>query len=145
MKINMNWGKSILLAFILFISFVGYLAYKMATSKVDLVRSNYYQNELEYQKQIEKIKNSKQFNPKDIMNYSAENEEFTMNFPHQVKSGEVNFYRSSDNNLDVKFPIKNTKTFNYSTKNLKHGHWKVQVNWTDGALDYFVENEFIKN
>jgi nitrogen fixation protein FixH len=68
-----------------------------------------------------------------------------MSFPHQVKSGEVIFYRSSDDNLDLKFPIKNTKIFNYSTKNLKQGRWKVQVNWTDGALDYFVENELIIN
>ncbi len=139
----MNWGKSIIVVFILFNGFVGYLAYKMATSKVDLVRPNYYQTELEYQKQIDKIKNSKQFKPKDIMNYSIENEEFIMNFPHQVKSGEVNFYRSSDNNLDLKFPIKNTKTFKYSTQDLKAGHWKVFANWTDGTLDYFVENEII--
>lgn len=141
----MNWGKSIVLSFILFMSFTGYLAYKMATSKVDLVRSNYYQTELEYQKHIDKIKNSRQFKTNKIMNYSPENEELIISFPHQVKSGEVIFYRSSDNNLDLKIPIKNTKTFNYSTKNLQHGHWKVQINWTDGALDYFVENDFVKN
>lgn len=114
----MNWGKSIVLSFILFMSFTGYLAYKMATSKVDLVRSNYYQTELEYQKHIDKIKNSRQFKTNKIMNYSPENEELIISFPHQVKSGEVIFYRSSDNNLDLKIPIKNTKTFNYSTKNL---------------------------
>ena len=48
----MNWGKSIILAFVVFTSFVGVLAYKMATAKVDLVRPNYYQTELDYQKSM---------------------------------------------------------------------------------------------
>ena len=139
----MNWGKSIILAFVVFTSFVGVLAYKMATAKVDLVRPNYYQTELDYQKQIDRIKNSTAHAAAQIIHFSKESNRLTIDFPHLIEEGEVNFYRSSDKNMDVKVQIQSTQLFYYSTAKLKSGKWKVQATWAFKGLEYFVEEEII--
>lgn len=139
----MNWGKSIVLGFVIFMSFVGIMAYKMATAKVDLVRTNYYQTELDYQKQFEKIKNSANIKAEEIMTYSPEKQTFTIVFPDKINEGEVHFYRSSDNKLDLNFKVNNTSTFSYNTQKLAKGSWKVTAAWSKGAKEFFIENKFI--
>ncbi len=138
----MNWGKSIVLCFILFASFVGIMAYKMATAKVDLVRKDYYQKEIEYQEHINRVSNSSIFKNNKIMTYLPEIQAFRIGFPTPVSKGEVTFFRPSDKALDFSVPINKVSLFNYSTEALKKGHWKVQATWSDGALEYYLEDEF---
>lgn len=137
----MNWGKSIVLAFVVFAGFVGFMAYKMATAKVDLVRSNYYQSELDYEKQIARVKNAKPFQD-SIINYSIAQESIKVEFPKTITKGEVNFYRSSDNALDFNVPVSNSQIVEQNTSKMKKGNWKVQAIWSDGSQEYFVENEY---
>ena len=138
----MNWGKSIVLYFVIFVSFIGILAYKMAVSKVDLVKPNYYQKEIDYQNEIDRNRNSAIFKSIKAIHYSPELARVTIDFPTDVKSGEVVFYRPSDKNLDIAIALKNAKHFEYVTKALKPGLWKVRTVWSDGTLEYYIENEF---
>jgi nitrogen fixation protein FixH len=138
----MNWGKSIVICFVLFATFVGTMAYKMATAKVDLVRKDYYQKEIDYQKQINRLRNSSDFKHKKTMTYLPENHLLRIGFPTPVNKGEVLFFRPSDKGLDFTVPINKISLFNYSTEKLQKGRWKVQVTWTDGALEYYLEDEF---
>ncbi len=137
----MNWGKSIVLCFILFASFIGFMVYSMATAKVDLVQADYYQKEIDYQNQIERLKNANLINTKKIMTYLPKIQILRIGFTTPIKVGEVNFYRTSDKALDFKVPIKNRSFFEYSTKNLQKGIWKVQAIWSDGVREFFVEKE----
>jgi FixH len=137
----MNWGKSIVLCFILFASFIGIMAYRMATAKVDLVQADYYQKEIDYQQQIDRIQNSKTLNNLNIMTYLPSVHTLRIAFPSPVTKGEVNFYRTSDKELDFKVPLSKQTLFEYSTKKLQKGHWKIQSIWSDGAREYFVEKE----
>ena len=81
----MNWGKSIVLAFVLFAGFVGFMAYNMATAKVDLVQANYYQTEIDYEKQISRIKNAKPFKD-SIIKYLPAEKTINVVFPETVKT-----------------------------------------------------------
>ena len=139
----MNWGKSIVLSFVVFASFIGTMAYKMATAKVDLVRTNYYQKEIEFQQQIDRVNNSVTFKNAHIMTYSPENQVLRIGFPTPVSKGEVTFFRPSDKGLDFTIPIQKTTTFDYSTKKMSKGYWKVQVTWTDGRREYYLEDELM--
>jgi nitrogen fixation protein FixH len=138
----MNWGKSIILCFVLFATFVGFMAYKMATAKVDLVRKDYYQKEIDYQNHINQVNNSLALKTNKIMTYLPENQALRIGFPTPVSKGEVLFFRPSDKALDFTVPIQRISLFSYSTKLLQKGRWKVQVTWSDGALEYYVEDEF---
>ncbi len=114
----------------------------MATAKVDLVQKDYYQKELNYQKHINQVNNSSAFKTIKTMTYLPEMQALRIGFPTPVSKGEITFFRPSDKGLDFTVLIKKTSLFNYSTEKLKKGHWKVQVTWSDGALEYYLEDEF---
>jgi hypothetical protein len=137
----MNWGKSIVLSFVLFASFVGILAYKMATAKVDLVQADYYQKEIDYQNQINRLNNAQNLKTQISMMYLPSNQLLRIGFPTAVVKGEVNFFRTSDKELDFKVPVLKQSLFEFSTKKLQKGIWKIQAIWNDGTREYFVEKE----
>jgi nitrogen fixation protein FixH len=139
----MNWGKSIVLSFVLFASFVGTMAYKMMTAKVDLVKQNYYQKEIDFQQQIDRETNSATFKNARIMTYSSENNQLRIGFPTPVSKGEVTFFRPSDKNLDFSIPIQKINTFDFSTQKMPKGYWKIQITWTDGSKEYYLEDELM--
>ena len=58
---KINWGKGIVIAIVLFISFIMYFVVTMTTDHRydhDLVTENYYQNELTYQEKINASRNT---------------------------------------------------------------------------------------
>jgi hypothetical protein len=138
----MNWGKSIVLCFVVFASFIGTMVYKMATAKVDLVNKDYYQKEINYQEQINKRKNSSNFNTRNIMTYSSEKQTLRIGFPTNVNKGSITFFRPSDKRLDFTVAVQKSAIFDYSTEKLEKGKWKVQATWTDGIREYYLEDEF---
>ena len=59
---KINWGTAIVVAFVGFISFIMYFVISMSTDKKfdhDLVTEDYYQQELKYQDDINKVENAK--------------------------------------------------------------------------------------
>jgi nitrogen fixation protein FixH len=135
----MNWGRSILLCFLLFMSFIGYLSYKMMKVNVDLVRPNYYQTEIEFQSQIEKQKNAAKF----PVEFKQELETVKIKFPKNTKTGTLEFYRASNKMEDKKVSFGETLNYEYATSELAKGKWKVLINWSDGERDYYSEHDLI--
>ncbi len=139
----MSWGKGIIIVFILFVGGIGVMVYKSMTKNVDLVASNYYENELKYQDQINKINNSNSL--KEPLKVEVTEGGLYLQYPKEAAdvTGEIAFYRPSDARGDFKLPVKpevGGKQF-VSTVSLKKGMWKVQVNWKSGGKDYFNEEK----
>ncbi|WP_026995041.1 FixH family protein [Flectobacillus major] len=140
-----NWGGGIVLTFILFAGFIGTMVYRMVSQRVDLVADNYYQQEVVYQQQIERIKNTSRLNQKNIMTYSETNNTVRIALPTYIQKGEVTFFRPSDKNLDFSVPVtsQSNSLLTIPTNNLKKGLWKVQATWTDGREEYYLEDEIM--
>lgn len=101
----MNWGKAIITAFIAFGSFIGFLVYRMTTAKVDLVRSDYYQTEIGYQKQIERIRHSRRASDPLKVRFEPAQQQVSFAVPASARGGEVRFFRPSDARLDFTVPV----------------------------------------
>ena len=56
----MNWGKSIILAFVLFAGFIATLVVVCVREDISLVSKDYYKEELLYQDQIQRLNNASQ-------------------------------------------------------------------------------------
>jgi hypothetical protein len=138
----MNWGKSIVLVFIVFAGFIGTLVYKMTRQHVDLVRDDYYQTEMTYQQQIDRVTNASRQSPV-AMKYVASQHKLTIALPKMLRTGDVRFYRPSDRKLDFTVPIaaQHTDQQQLSTAELARGFWRVQLTWTDGQRDYYTEQD----
>ncbi|MFT4031001.1 MAG: FixH family protein [Siphonobacter sp.] len=136
----MNWGKAIIIAFIAFGGFIGSLVYRMATTKVDLVRTDYYQTEMKYQQQIDRIRHSQQTSETVQTIYKPNEQLVQFEIPTTAHKGEIQFFRPSDAKLDFTVPL-SSGTQTVATNHLQTGYWKVKVTWSDGKQEYYKETD----
>ena len=81
-----NWGTGIAIAIVGFISFIMYFVITMSTDNTyshDLVTDKYYQQELEYQKQIDAEKNAS--NLENNIKIIPTKEGLQIQFPEEIK------------------------------------------------------------
>ena len=144
---KINWGTGIVIVIAAFISFIMYFVITMSTNNkysYDLVTDNYYQQELQYQKQIDAEKNAKNL----IENVKLKHSEFglTVNFPkdldYKMINGKVFLYRPSNKQLDFEIPISISKPYLLvPEKRLLDGRWNIIVSWTYEKKDYLFKKE----
>ena len=136
----MNWGKAIILTFVLFAGFIGTMVFLMTRQQIDLVTENYYQDEIAFQQQIDRVNNARR-NPSATMTYQPDTQQVVLVLPTTLQKGEITFYRPSDRRQDfrVKIPAEHSTRQVIPTHTLAKGNWRVQFTWTDGRLEYFKE------
>ena len=148
MKIKINWGFGIVLAFIGFISFIMYFVITMSSDTKythDLVASDYYKKELNYQKNIDATKNAKKL--KENIKIEKVKEGLKIIFPKEFNSkaikGKVFLYRPSNKQLDFETPIKvsDSSYLLMPDKRLLDGRWNIIVDWTYNQQSYLFKKE----
>jgi len=143
MKIKINWGIGIGIFFTIFVLFLVFNLVFSSFNQVELVEGNYYQQELAYQKKIDKEKRTKKLNEqiKIIKNESA----IIVQFPETMNktdiAGEITMYRPSNNKLDKKFKVSvsegNFQIIN--TSSLAKGLWKMKIDWSFAGTEFYNE------
>jgi len=145
----MNWGWKISITFGLFVVFILYMVISMLTTKVDLVSDSYYQKEIEFQKQIQSVRNAKNLKVKDILQYDEAKNQLMLKLPPDIESrfvkGELVFFRPSQKLLDIKVPLNlNPDGIQlFDLKGKRNGFWKAQLSFHYKGNDYFIEKELI--
>ena len=142
-----NWGTGIALAIVGFISFIMYFVITMSTDHTyshDLVTDKYYQQELEYQKQIDAEKNASRL--KENIKLNRTQEGLQILFPEEFSSkeieGKVFLYRPSNKQLDFEIPISITNTYLLvPEKRLLDGRWNITVSWNYKNTAYLFKQE----
>ena len=135
MKIKLHWGHGIIIFFIIFLASVAIRVYISSNQNFDLVSSDYYPKEIEYQKQINKINNTTAF--KDQIKVIQRTDSFIIDLPKaisvSIKTGSITFYRPSNKTLDKKFVLKadTMTTRSFSKDNFVKGKYLVQLEWCD--------------
>ncbi len=147
---KINWGTSIVIAFILFISFILYFIIKASTQDkydFDLVSDSYYKDELNYQTDIDKLNNAKVL---DLDIRVKKNKKgIEINFPATYITenidGKVSLYRPSNQNLDFDIPFILTKTTTLliPDNKLVGGRWDIKISWTKNNKEYLLKKEFV--
>lgn len=148
MKIKLNWGFGIVLAFVGFISFIMYFVISMSSNNKyshDLVASDYYNQELNYQKKIDATKNAKKL--KEDIKIERVKEGVKIIFPKQFNTelikGKVFLYRPSNKQLDFEMPIavSDSSYLLMPDKRLLDGRWNIIVDWTYNEQSYLFKKE----
>jgi hypothetical protein len=139
----MSWGNKIVLAFVSFVLFLGVLVYRSVNNKVHLVAPDYYEKELAYQVEIDKLNNEKELEESATIQVDAKAHRLYINFPdeHKVQSGKVTMYRPSDASMDVSYNLTIDQKNQYIlfTGDLAKGLWKVQLEWINSSKSYLKE------
>lgn len=109
--------------------------------KIDLVTDKYYEEEIQYQGKIDKIKNAK--NLAAPLVWEVTDTGIKVNYPKELQniSGVVNFYCPSDNSKD--FSVKIQPEFGniqyIPTQNAAAGRYRIQFDWKSGEMGYWNE------
>lgn len=139
------WPASIIAFFVAFISFMMFVWAYANSQHIDLVVPNYYERQIKYQQQIDRIQRTKGLPEPLRLNYSSRQRLLEIYFPaffqpEKVK-GNIILYRPSDAKMDYSIAIalnSEGKQF-IPTENLLAGLWRIKIDWEADGLDYYYE------
>jgi hypothetical protein len=142
----MNWGKAIVLSFVVFIAFVGVLVVLSVREDVSLVSENYYPEDRAYGEQIARMKNAVELAEHPAISIDADAMSLVLSFPEGyadlVESGKVVLFRPSDKSLDQTFELNSGFPAPFTLASLEPGRYKVMLTWTMGGKEYYIEKSF---
>jgi hypothetical protein len=142
----MNWGNKLVVVFVAFALFMGYMVYRALSTKYDLVSKDYYKDELRYQERIDGVKNAVAL---DSVTISQDASTIQIKLPKEHKGfavkGEVLFYCITDDSKDFKLPLQvdSSATQVVMKKQLQKAPYQVKLNWQVGKDAFYNEQKLI--
>lgn len=148
-KMKINWGTGIVIGMALFISFIMYLVINMLTDTKfdhDLVTEEYYQRELHYQDEIDAEINA--FSLEENISDRRVKDGWIVEFPKNLElskiTGDLHFYRPSDEQQDFNIPLELTSyQILVKGEQLKKGRWNINIHWSYEGTPYLYKNEIV--
>lgn len=102
-----SWGKAIFLVMTAFVLLMVSFMYRAAFNQEELVAENYYEQEIKYQQQIDKLNRTGALG--EAVRMEVVGNELVISFPPEVRgravSGELYLQRPSDSRADARLAI----------------------------------------
>ena len=147
MKLKISWGNGIVIAFGVFMSVNVLTAVYLMNQDVNLVSEDYYDEEIKYQQQIDRMERTSRLEKKQIVSFDGSI--VKIKIPKSVLSkrltGEIYFYRPSNSKSDIKIPLI-TDTLGVQVipvERLEKGLWTIKVTWLSIGKEYFSEDRIL--
>jgi hypothetical protein len=143
------WPVSIIAFFTVAIVGCGTFVAFCSRHPADLVASDYYEQELRYQGQLDRLQHTQQGAQSAAVEYDASRKVITVSLPSvQQKAdlqGTIQLYRPSAMNLDreIKLEVDAKGIQVIDASKLLPGLWKVRVSWTTDRKDYFTDQKVV--
>lgn len=145
---KINWGTAIVIAFVGFISFIMYFVISMSTNTKydhDLVVEDYYQQELKFQDDINKVEHAKKLT--ENLSWKKTNEGVLITFPKDLDTknikGKVFLYRPSNKQLDFDINISlSNHNLLIPDNRLLDGRWNIKIDWSYNEDEYMYKKDF---
>jgi hypothetical protein len=140
----MSWGIRITILYVGFVALIGTMVYLSMRQNVDLVSADYYQKELDFQNQLDRMNESKKLTTQPEVKAGADQVSilFPAEFRNQPISGNVHFYRAADASRDFQIDIAADTSGLQKIANDKFvsGAYTVKINWTAAGKNYYNES-----
>jgi nitrogen fixation protein FixH len=139
---KINWGTGIVIAMVLFMSFILYFVLKVQLNDSydrELVVNDYYQQELKVQGNIERKTNANALVTKVKIEKVKQGIEvsFPNDFDYKNITGKVSLYRPSNQKLDSEMKISLSSSHLLIPKsNLVGGLWDITIDWEYQGKEY---------
>ena len=143
------WPHAIIAWFVIFASAMAAWITFAVRQNMDLVRPDYYEEEIRFQNQLDRLNRTSAIRGEIALRYEAANHEVTLRLPAAHlgprPSGQVHFYRPADAALDVDVPlaVDSTGLQRIGVGSFRAGHWKIRVQWTASGQDYSFEETLV--
>jgi hypothetical protein len=144
-----NWGTGILITIIIFMTITILTGIYLMNQDVQLVTENYYEKDLKYQQQIDKMNRTAALDEKTEIKFDGSIVEiiFPESFKYQNISGEVYFYRPSDKKKDFILPLSLSSELKQiiPVTRIDKGFWRIKLSWSSDGSEYYNERAITIN
>jgi hypothetical protein len=141
----MNWGKSIVLSFVLFAVFIGVLVTVCIKQDTPLVSKAYYQEELTYDKQLARMNNTQALRSKPEIMLDGKVLRVSYASFSKIAEGKLKLFRPSDASLDRLFEVvavSDSQQF-FAVEDLEKGLYQAQFTWQQDGKEYYFEKTIV--
>ncbi len=143
---KINWGTSIVIAFVLFASFILFFIIKVETDSKydnDLVVEEYYKHDAKFGEEMARVQNAQDLIQKPVITTTSG--EITIVFPESYIpkniKGIVSLYRPSNKKLDFEIPISlSNATLLIPKESLVDGRWDINMEWQYEGKNYLTKD-----
>jgi hypothetical protein len=142
------WPTAIIAFFIVFATFLATFVVWALGQKQDLVAPNYYEQEIRYQAQLDRVNRTQAQAEQTTVRFDAVKNCIVISLPvaqSLVTNGRIQFYRPSSAKLDYEVPLA-TNVAGVQTldaKAMAAGLWKVRVQWSVNGKEYFFDQAVV--
>lgn len=141
------WPYAILAWFVFAITVAVVFTAFAVRQEFDLVRPDYYEEELRHQQRIDSVKRTAALGGAVELRHDRATQRLRLAIPaaHAGAQGEVHLYRPSDAGLDVRLPLETDAAGVQwiEADTVKSGLWKVRVQWAAGGEEFFLEQSVV--
>jgi hypothetical protein len=142
MKLKFNWGVGLTIFMVLFMTFILSIVIRTSFLQTDLYAEDYYQQELNYQEEIDAKNISVQFDKSFYLTQSTK--EVFVHFDElknwEQLNGKLYFYRPNNAELDRSIAFVPQDGIQLISKeHFKTGEYEVKLTWKEGEQTYQVE------
>src|SRR5690242_12740594 len=124
----MNFGKWIVVSFVLFALFIGTLVTLCIREDISLVSKDYYKEELDYQSQIKRLNNTESLQQKPTIKYIAQvGLKVVWGSNTKIEKGELKLFCPSDSKLDKQFQLKTSAEQVFEMSSIKKGMYHIKL------------------
>ena len=143
------WPLGIVLTFVLFLGGTAGLIVLACRQNSDLVSANYYEDEVRFQTEIDRLQRARNLKSPARIDYDAARQKIIFTLPaEQARTetrGSIQLYRPSAAGLDRRVALQPDAAGSQSldAQALLPGLWEVRVVWTANGLDYRVDQKIV--
>lgn len=142
---KLNWGTGIAAFYLLFMVVLISVVIKSRSYDHSLVTPDYYEEDLKYQKQYDKIANTMALETPLQINQEAS--KVRIQFPKEMSQidGEIWLFRPSNADQDFRLPIKvsGDNIMDIPTQAMTQGNWKIKIDWQAGGQKFYKEQTIV--
>jgi nitrogen fixation protein FixH len=139
------WPFAIMAFFAVLISCIVAFIIFATRNKMELVNPNYYEDEMRFQQQIDRVTRTRALPAGVAAAYDAKQETITITLPPEhgrlAASGRIELYRPSDSKLDRHLPLalNSNGSQTVDVNAMRSGLWKLRVQWKAGGDEFFFD------
>ncbi len=148
---KINWGTSIVIAFVLFMSFIFYFIIRVQSDAKyhnELVVEEYYKHDAHYTDEYVKEQNAQDLQEKPLISNTAAGVSilFPNTFNPQKIKGKVSLYRPSAKKMDFERPVQlSGSTLLIPKSEFVGGNWDMTLSWEYEGKSYIMKDKLYIN
>jgi nitrogen fixation protein FixH len=139
------WPYGIIAVFAIFIPATAVLVVMASSHRMELVSGDYYEQEIAFQRQLERVNRTRALGDKARVTLAAAEKQLLVALPSEhaghLSAGRIQLYRPSAAGLDRRLPLEldaqGRQTVDLNS--LPPGLWKVRVQWKVGTEEFFLD------